>query len=163
MHGKAFKSPIYFTVCLFTVTQNPPQKSDLLLCRFTCSPHFPLCLPGLSVTADRVNKEIPALSHKGNISLLGQLLLQGNAQMDSPLSPVGGVLLLEISQIHGTLFILKAFLCRRAVVDRAGALLSIHKPEVHDDTEQVLPFHRSIFTQKVPITQAETAQGSNTK
>lgn len=59
--------------------------------------------------------------------------------------------------------ILKAFLWRWAVVDIAGVLLSIHKPAAQDDMEQVLPFHRSIFTHRVPIAQAETAQGSTTK
>lgn len=48
-------------------------------------------------------------------------------------------------------------------MDIAGVLTSIHKPEVQDDTEQVLAFHRNIFTHRVSIAQAETAQGSTTK
>lgn len=165
---RLLKAPFILLCARFTVTQNPPPNqtcpcagSPAPLTSLSASQE--LCRTGLSVTADRANKEIPALSHKGNISFLGQLLLQGNAQVDSPLSPVGGVLLLEISQIHGTFIYFNSFSLQMSSGDRAGVLLSIHKPEVQDDTVQVLPFHRGIFTQKVLITQAETAQGSNTK
>lgn len=122
-------------------------------------PHLPslpscpqeLCRTGLQVALTHCTSS----KHRDSSS---QLQLQGQHFLSRAAFPAGDcscglspeVQLEECSSLKSArsialLFILKAFLCRWAVVDIAGVLIFIHKPEVQDDMEQVLPFHRSIF------------------
>lgn len=146
--------------------QGLPAPLTSLLCLPAPRSCQQLCRTGLQVALSHcttANKEIPVLSYWGNTSFPWQLFLQGNVHVESPMKSSWRSIppWNQPDPLHFIYF--KTFLCRWAVVDIAGVLTSIHKPEVQDDTEQVLAFHRNIFTHRVSIAQAETAQGSTTK